>query len=259
MRIMVTNDDGIASGGLRALALALASDGHEIVVVAPADDRSGSGASLGGLHRDGTMDLVAHRWRELSGVEVYSIDAPPATAVLAVCHGAFGPVPDLVASGINPGANTGHLLIHSGTVGAALTAAGAGVPGLAVSLSARPKDSRDGLHWSTAGALAAAAVEWVTKPDGGPRILNLNVPNVSIAELRGVREARLADLGEVWVAAADPAAGDLKLDFHGATRDPGTDTDLALLREGYATVTPLAPLERAPLEGAADGVMSALA
>ncbi len=258
MRILVTNDDGIDGPGLHALAVALAAHDHELLVVAPSTDRSGSGAGIGGMHRDGSMDLFAHDWPDLPGVEVYSIDAPPATAVLAVCHGAFGPVPDLVASGINPGANTGQLLIHSGTVGAALTAACAGVPGLAVSVAARRTTPRDEIHWATAAALAVVAVEWVAKPDGALRILNLNVPNEPLAAVRGVRDARLAELGEVWVASADAAAGDLKLDFQGSSHDAADDTDLALLRDGYATVTPIAPLDRAAVAGAAEHVASAL-
>lgn len=91
-----------------------------------------------------------------------AIGAPPGTAALVTCLGAFGELPDLVASGINPGANTGHLVLHSGTVGATLTAASYGVPGVAVSLEWNVEGD---YRWETAAAYGAAAVEWVAKPD----------------------------------------------------------------------------------------------
>jgi 5'-nucleotidase len=250
VRILVTNDDGIESPGLRALAAALAADGHDILVVAPTEDRSGSGAGLGGLHRDGTLELVTHEWPDVPGASVHAVGAPPAMAVLAACHGAFGMVPDLVASGINPGPNTGDLVIHSGTVGAILTAAAAGIPGIAVSIGI----TRDPFHWDTAAAVATAAVEWVAKPDDEPRLLNINVPNVSMGELRGVREAGLARMGQVWVSTADHQRGALKLDYQRPGRDLDPDTDLALVRECYAAVTPLATISRSRAGGAADAI-----
>ncbi len=93
-----------------------------------------------------------------------AIERPPATAVYLACLGAFGARPDIVASGINPGANTGHLILHSGTVGAALTAAGLGVPALAVSV----KWSETGYHWETAAQLAVPALDWVAAATARP-------------------------------------------------------------------------------------------
>jgi 5'-nucleotidase len=255
MRILVTNDDGVASPGLVALARALHRAGHEIVVVAPTSDRSGSSAAIGAVHRSGPIPFTDHEWPDLPDVPVLAIDAPPATAVYAACLGGFGDPPDLVASGVNPGANTGHLVLHSGTVGAALTAAGLGVPGLAVSI----QWNEDAAYlWETAATFAAAAVGWVTDPIGGPRVLNLNAPNLPVAEVRGVREARLAPYGSVWTATADTASGDLLLEFKGNDVEPDPDTDLALVRAGYAAVSPLLGMERAPLAGAADAIAAAL-
>ena len=215
VRILVTNDDGIASPGIYALALALHHDGHDVTVFAPTTDRSGAGAGIGKLYGERPPPVVRADWPELPGVPVHALDAPPATAVLAACLGAFGEPPDLVASGINPGQNTGHLVLHSGTVGAALTAAGLGVPGLAVSLQfsfedeyqlgdRRPLRRRGGRLGRRRGA------------DGAPRVLNLNVPNVPVDDVKGVREAELAAHGEVWVASADVSGGDLKLEFAGS-------------------------------------------
>jgi 5'-nucleotidase len=124
VRILVTNDDGVDAPGIKALAAALVADGHDVTVVAPSGDRSGSGAAIGKLFGTEPPEVVRHVWADLPGVPVHALDAPPATVVLGATLGAWGDPPDLVASGINPGANTGHLVIHSGTVGAALTAAG---------------------------------------------------------------------------------------------------------------------------------------
>ncbi len=194
-------------------------------------------------------------WPELPGVPVHALDAPPATAVLAACLGAFGEPPDLVASGINPGQNTGHLVLHSGTVGAALTAAGLGVPGLAVSLQFSFDDE---YQWETAAHFASAAVDWVSVrgEDGAPRVLNLNVPNVPVADVKGVREAELAAHGEVWVASADVSGGDLKIEFAGSG-EPTPGSDVALVRDGYVAVTPLTGISRArsgAIRGAADAI-----
>jgi 5'-nucleotidase len=184
-------------------------------------------------------------------VPVHAIDAPPAAAVYAGCLGAFGPGPDVVASGVNPGANTGHLVLHSGTVGAALTAAALGVPALAVSIA-----WGDTFHWSTAATLAAAAIPWVAGSDGtGPRVLNLNVPNVELGDVLGVREAQLASFAEAWSAERRP--GEVVLKYEGHAGDPGRMTDLTLVKSGYASVTPLAGIGRAGDGGDAAGVIDA--
>ena len=253
LRVLVTNDDGVASPGIVALAAALRGAGHDVRVVAPLSDLSGAGASIGPLHRGEPIPVAERSWPELPDVEVLAIERPPATAVYLACLGAFGERPDVVASGINPGANTGHLVLHSGTVGAALTAAGLGVSSLAVSL----RWSEDGTyHWDTAAALAVPALEWVVASDEA-RVLNLNVPNRPLAELRGVREATLAPYGEFWVASADRRDGDLRMEFTGKTEDFDPATDEALLNEGYATVTPLLGIVAAPLKGAGPAVDNA--
>jgi 5'-nucleotidase len=252
MRILVTNDDGVEAPGLRALASALAGARHDLLVVAPTDDRSGSSAAIGPLHRLGPLSVTEHEWPELPGVPVLALDAPPAATVYAACLGGFGEPPTLVASGVNPGANTGHLVLHSGTVGAALTAAGLGVPGLAVSVK-----WADEPHFDTAAALAAAAVDWVGAGDT-PRVLSLNAPDRPLEEVLGIREARLAPYGEFWVATADYAAGELNLEFKGHEREADPDTDYALVRAGYATVTALAGVEQAATAGAAEAITAAL-
>ncbi len=250
MRILVTNDDGVDSPGIHALAAALVADGHDVFVVAPTDDRSGAGASIGRMMGSGPPPVERRVWDELPDLPVHAIDAPPAMAVFATCLGAFGDLPDLIASGINPGANTGHLVLHSGTVGATLTGAGYGIPGVAVSIDWSVEGE---YHWETAARMAASAVEWVAKPDGDPRVLNVNVPNLAFDEILGVREAELAPAGEVWVASADVSQGDLKIEITGRA-DSAPGTDVALVRDGYVSVTPLMSIVRAKARGAADAI-----
>jgi 5'-nucleotidase len=254
VNVFVTNDDGVDAPGIRVLAAALHAAGHNVLVVAPVDDRSGSGAAIGKLYRDRPMPVTDHTWEDHPDIVVRSIDAPPATAVLAACLGAFGDVPDLVVAGINPGANTGHLVIHSGTVGAALTAAGLDVPAIAVSTRWSTENE---YHWETAAAFAVAAVDWVVQPDAAPRVVNINVPNLPLDEVLGVQETELAPHGEVWVASADASSGDLKLDVKGRA-DAAPGTDVAAVASGYVSVTPLRSVARAASTGAADAVSAAL-
>jgi len=254
VRVLVTNDDGVESPGIVVLTKALVEAGHDVFVVAPASDLSGAGASIGPLHRSEPIPVAERHWDELPDVPVLAIERPPATAVYLACLGAFGARPDVVASGINPGANTGHLVLHSGTVGAALTAAGLGVPALAVSI----KWSETGYHWVTAAQYAVPALDWVAAGDGAPRVLNVNVPNLPADEVRGVRDANLAPYGEFWVASSDIRSGDLRIEFQGPAHEFDPATDAALVVDGYATVTPLRGIVAASLKGAAESVENAL-
>jgi len=254
VRVLVTNDDGVESPGIQALAAALHDAGHEVFVVAPASDLSGAGAAIGPLHRSEPIPVAQRHWDELPDIRVLALERPPATAVYLACLGAFGGRPDAVASGINPGANTGHLVLHSGTVGAALTAAGLGVPALAVSM----KWSTEEYHWQTAAQLAVPALAWAAEPADSPRVCNLNVPNLPLAEVRGVRQAHLAPYGEFWVASADVREGDVRIEFQGADHEPHPESDAALVEAGWATVTPLLGIVAAPLKGAAEVVENRL-
>lgn len=129
MKILVTNDDGIDAEGLHVLARRL-TDLGDVVVVAPDREYSGASAALGALH----VIRPEVRPAEIEGVaEAWSVSGPPALCVTFARVGLFGGPFDLVAAGINPGANTGRAVYHSGTVGAAITARNAGIPGLAVS------------------------------------------------------------------------------------------------------------------------------
>src|SRR6476620_3454003 len=205
MRLLVTNDDGIEAPGLHALAAALADAGHDVVVAAPLLEMSGSGAAIGIMSIDAELLVSPAEIPGRPDIEAYSIDGPPALAVMAARLGAFGEAPEFVASGVNPGHNTGRAMLHSGTVGAALTAANFGVSALAVSTGVGPDPA-----WETACDLAVAAVDWLL---GEPlkTVLNLNVPDVSLDALRGVRWAEPAPFGTVQAALVDMGDQRLKM------------------------------------------------
>src|SRR5687768_5776946 len=107
MRILITNDDGVSAPGLLVLARALAAAGHDLVVAAPLSDNSGAGAAIGPVHLTGGVTFQRLDLDGLPGVPAYGLDGPPALAVLVARLEGFGPPPQLIASGINPGNNTG--------------------------------------------------------------------------------------------------------------------------------------------------------
>ncbi len=201
MRILVTNDDGVGAPGLAALTRALVtwsagagSDGpgspHEIIVVAPSSNYSGASAAVGSVTDRTTITYQRAHVEGAEAVEAYGLDAPPALAVIAGALGAVGPKPDLVLSGINHGVNVGRSVLHSGTVGAALTASQLGISALAVSLRAGAE--RD--PWESAAELAVALIPMLVAAPVRT-VLNLNVPHLPLEEIRGVRWARVSGAG----------------------------------------------------------------
>jgi 5'-nucleotidase len=218
------------------LAQALLALG-EVLVVAPDGDRSGIAHSL--------STQVPVRIRELRGrpVTTYVCSGTPADCVVVGSHEIFKTLPDLVVSGINRGANAGDDIIYSGTIAAANEALLVGVPAIAVSLDIAWPISDEEPHWETA---AQCAVELATKMRDlelpTTTLLNLNVPNLDPSLLRGVlltsqsrkryvnrTDRRTDPRGEtyVWIWGSHNAA----------TIEEGSD--LAALRDGYASVTPI--------------------
>ena len=241
MKVLVTNDDGVSSPGLHALARALVDDGRDVVVAAPDQDMSGMGAAIGRIHLDEHIDARPVELPGLAGVPAYAVDGPPGLCVLAARLGGFGEPPDLVLSGINPGANTGRAVLHSGTVGAALTAANFGGRGLAVSLDVPTRlDPGVPRHWDTAAAVAAAAVDWLAAARAGV-VLNLNVPDRPPERLAGARPATLAPFGTVRSAVVETAEGGgrLQMELRPSDVELPPDCDTALVKAGYVAVSPI--------------------
>ena len=252
-RVLITNDDGIHASGLRWLAWAAVNAGHEVIVVAPDYEASGSSASLTAVYRD--RRLAVKRTEFDPPVEAYSVQASPGYIVMLAIIGTFGRRPDLVLSGINRGANNGHVVLHSGTVGAALTAANHGIPAMAVSLDVMPADDSSGslaeyfagvdsdsLHWGTASELAHRLLSPMDSIPAGT-VLNLNVPNRPLSTLRGVKYATLAPFGHVQMAVAETGEGYVRTTVERTTDRLQPDTDVALLGEGYASATVITTIQ----------------
>ena len=192
MRILVTNDDGIESVGLHVLARAMREFGH-VVIAAPDQEYSGASAAIGALH---LMKPEVHR-RRIDGIEeAWAISGAPALCVFLSRFGLFGEPFDLVVSGINPGANVGRSVYHSGTVGAAVTARNAGITGIAVSQAVTGfgvegqgwDDAVKGQLWDTAASVAASVVRgWAKNRTGEPVVINVNVPNTPLDQVKGWR------------------------------------------------------------------------
>ncbi|HKY92827.1 MAG TPA: 5'/3'-nucleotidase SurE [Nevskiaceae bacterium] len=249
MRVLVTNDDGIASPGLHALARRLADDGHAVRVLAPEDDCTGSGAGLGPVNLAEPCFLRKVSCPGLEDVETYAVKAPPALCVLLAFLGGFDDVPEIVASGINVGPNVGAAILHSGTLGAALTATHFQSRAVAISHAARGGNQ----EWAAASALAAAVVGWLPSAPRGT-VINLNVPATRSGVRPSVRAARVASF-DTSLRFDVASVGEIGRHLHWRVGKPdaaeGTDTDL--LMRGFATLTAVHGI------GAADTDVRALA
>jgi 5'-nucleotidase len=245
----VTNDDGVRAPGLACLARALQAAGCDVKVIAPLSEASGAGAGVGPLHTMGKGIHVEELALDgLEGIETIGIDALPALIVISACIGAFGPPPDLIVTGINPGRNVGRAVLHSGTVGAALTGVHFDKRGLAVSIQSghfAAFESAESageavINFETAATIAVRLLPQLMQAP--PRtVLNLNVPNLPLRELQGIRAAPLSRSGLVRSAVVDDEAGPrMQLELGFGEPVPGDDTDEPLTTRGYATLTPLA-------------------
>jgi len=141
--------------------------------------------------------------------------------------------PDLVLSGINHGHNAGRAVLHSGTVGAALTGRTFGRRSMAISLAMGRKP-----RWDTAAIVAADALALLVRAKGD-LVLNVNVPDVAPGQLRPLARARLATFGAVTATITERGAGHVKLAYAAPTDRAAEDSDVALLAAGHPTFTPL--------------------
>ncbi len=236
MRALITNDDGIGSAGILVLATTAVEAGLDVTVAAPGWDSSGASASLTSVESDGRL-LVEERGLDgLDDIRGFAVEAAPAFIVRAAIIGAFGPPPDVVLSGVNHGRNTGYAVLHSGTVGAALTAMTHGRPAMAVSI-----DSATPTHWDTAAAVAAVALRWLLDVESSI-VLNVNVPDVAGEQLGGFRRAHLAKFGAVQTTLTETGSGYAKFEYSDVNAKYEEGTDAALLEAGIASFTPLQPV-----------------
>jgi 5'-nucleotidase len=240
LRVLVTNDDGIDAAGLRTLARLAAEGGCEVVVAAPDAEQSGTSAALHAVEDEGR--IVVQR-RDFAGLTAYAVAASPAFIARLALAGAFGEVPDVVLSGVNRGANAGRAVLHSGTVGAALTAGQGGIRAVAASLDVDDTDPAvDGSgHWATAARIAVDLLPAAAAADPGT-VLNVNAPDLPYDRLAGVRRATLARFGQVQMTVVESGEGFVRTSLEATGEEPEPGTDVALLAGGYASVTAIAGL-----------------
>jgi 5'-nucleotidase len=228
-RALVTNDDGVHSDGLHALAEAADAMGMEVLVVAPSFDASGSSASMTVMASDGRV--VVENLTDRTGRAVLGVHGPPAFIVRAAMYGAFGAPPDVVLSGVNRGHNTGRAVLHSGTVGAALTAATYGRRGLAISAGADGNGP-----WDPSSPFTKSAISWLLAcPEA--TVLNVNIPATGGGPPKGVRSTTLAECGTVQGNVTEVTGNFVPVTFHDEDGRPAAGTDAAALADGFVSVT----------------------
>jgi 5'-nucleotidase len=231
VRILLSNDDGIASEGLRALYDAVSGLG-ETTVVAPDREQSVASHSLT-LHRPLRIQSAGNDW--------FAVDGTPADCINLALNGIFKDRrPDIVLSGINKGCNMGDDITYSGTVAAAMEATLLGVPSAAISLV---HENGEPLNFELAASFAPKILrEILDRGLGEGVLLNVNVPNIPVKDCRGVRVTRQGRrvYGNGIVERVDPRGreyywiGGSGLNW---VREPGTDFEA--VTENAISVTPL--------------------
>ncbi len=267
VHILVTNDDGIDSEGLHVLARAMTSHG-DVTVVAPHTENSGAGAAIGALH---LIEPEVHP-AEIEGIErAWKVTGTPALCALFSRMGAFGDI-DLIVSGINPGANVGRAVYHSGTVGAAITGRIGGIPGIAVSQTVTGfgvmgqgwEEAIIGQKWHAAAEVASAVVGGlVASPPHDAYVINLNVPDLEVSEMKGWRYTEVGlvpprAIQSVELAPHPTADGAFTVEMQwGDAVDLPLDVDAGAVMHEYVSVSYLSPITAVAPHGDA-GIITAL-
>ena len=228
MHILLSNDDGYSAPGLIALADALKVYA-DITVVAPERNRSGASNSL-------TLDRPLHASKADNGF--IKVDGTPTDCVHLAITGLLEREPDMVFAGINHGANLGDDVIYSGTVAAATEGRFLGLPAVAISLGGISPS-----YFSTAAQVAVQLFQNIRRyPLPADTILNVNVPNLPLENIKGFQATRLGQRhkAESVVRSHDPGGREIFwVGAAGPEQDAGPGTDFHAMREGYVSVTPL--------------------
>jgi 5'-nucleotidase len=227
-RILVTNDDGVHSEGIKTLADALRPLG-DVTVVAPIQEASAIGHALT-LRRPLRIDTI--------GQDVFAVDGTPTDCVnLAISHVLKGK-PDLIVSGINKGWNLGDDVTYSGTVSGALEGALLEIPSIAVSTQRIKDECEFGPSATAAATIAQAVLE-----RGLPKFIFLNI-NVPMGETKGFRVTVQAKRNHVTVVneRIDPRHRAYYWIEEGENEwEPHDRSDYQAVRDGYVSITPLQP------------------
>lgn len=229
MHILVSNDDGILAPGIGLLAEACRGVGH-VTVVAPDREQSGTSHSLT-LHRPLRAALRPDG--------AYQVDGTPTDCVLLAVNALLPERPSFVFSGVNHGPNMGEDVLYSGTVAAAMEAVSLGIPGVAVSFA-----GHDPELLATYGPLLGRLVRQVVAVPEFPAdtILNVNLPDVPAAEVKGTMVTRLGSryFSESLTRMQDPWGREIYWIGGGTiTWTGGEDSDHWAVSEGHVSVTPL--------------------
>ncbi len=228
MHILLSNDDGYSAPGLIALANALKGLA-DITVVAPERNRSGASNSL-------TLDRPLRATTTDSGF--IKVDGTPTDCVHLAITGLLDREPDMVFAGINHGANMGDDVIYSGTVAAATEGRFLGLPAIAISLAGVVPS-----HFDTAAQVAVTLFGQIRRhPLPADTILNVNVPDVPMAEIKGFQATRLGQRhkAEAVIRSSDPRGREIFwVGLAGPEQDAGPGTDFHALRHNFVSVTPL--------------------
>lgn len=230
MKILISNDDGYQAPGIVALYEALKTIA-DVEVVAPEHNNSAKSNALT-LHSPLSVRVAPNGFRYVNGT--------PADCVHIALTGLLGYKPDLVVSGINNGANMGDDTIYSGTVGAAMEGYLFGVPSIAFSQVER--------DWAELEAAAAKAREMVQRlqpqvlPGSAPWLLNVNIPNLPLAQLGHVKVCRLGrrHSAEPVITQVNPRGETMYwIGSAGAAKDESEGTDFYATSHGHVAMTPL--------------------
>ncbi len=228
MHILLSNDDGYLAQGLNILAKVLAEHAR-ISVVAPDRNRSAASNSL-------TLEMPLRISEAENGF--IKVDGTPTDCVHLAITGLLDDEPDMVIAGINHGANLGDDVLYSGTVAAATEGRFLGLPAIAISLAGHNVQ-----HFDTAGHVAVILLRRIMQqPLAKDTLLNVNVPDIPIAELKGFQATRLGQRhkAEPVIKTQDPRGQDIYwVGPPGPEQDAGPGTDFYALKEGYVSVTPL--------------------
>jgi len=232
MRILLTNDDGIQAPGLQALGKAVAEK-HQVVVVAPDRERSAVGHGIT-LHQP-----IRFQKTQLNGRQPgFAVTGTPADCVKLGLAELLEVPPELIISGINPGANVGININYSGTVAAAKEAALAGIPAMAVSIFAPGDENVDDAARFTE-SLAVRLAAW---PIPAGTFINVNFPDLPMRAIRGVRWCRQGNgvFAQHFEKRRDPRNRVYYWQGCDSQASYGQlDIDGSALAEHYITITPI--------------------
>jgi 5'-nucleotidase len=229
MHILLSNDDGYMAEGLVTLAGALTSHA-QISVVAPDKNRSAASNSL-------TLELPLRASTGENGF--IKVDGTPTDCVHLAITGLLEKEPDMVIAGINHGANMGDDVLYSGTVAAATEGRFLGLPAIAISLAS----NHDPQHFDSAAQVTVMLLKHIEQqPIGKDTVLNVNVPDIPINQIKGFQVTRLGQRhkAEPVIKTQDPRGRDIYwVGPPGAEQDAGAGTDFYAIKNNYVSVTPL--------------------